>query len=344
MLNFSWINAGLSKGVSEMAVEIVDKKEMIIRISSAGACPRRLQLEAWGVEGAPPTEYTLRAFEEGKIHEASILEWAAERLPGGPYTIAEQQREVTIELDWGRLVGHIDAIVINPNNLEEPASLLEAKCLSHRAFQELREKGVKMSHPQYYTQVQLYLHGICRGWTIRQAYLVARDKETPKNRLWDHTYEKITYDPYFVEVQLACLNELCYKIQEKIEIHPQFNPLEDWQCRPPYCPYTKLCWPDYAKPKAKAIVDDSLADVVEQYQTLGEEISDLEKAREELKARLLASIKDRPVMAGRWIAQKVERRQERFDTQLARKELPADVLAKLVKVDTYEQLKIEEVC
>ena len=64
-----------------------------IRVSSAGACPKRVQYEAWGIVGLPPWEGTERAFEEGNIHEASILKWAAEHLPGAPYVIHDEQKE-----------------------------------------------------------------------------------------------------------------------------------------------------------------------------------------------------------------------------------------------------------
>jgi len=36
-------------------------------------------------------EGTERAFEEGNIHEASILRWAAENLPGAPYMMSRRK-------------------------------------------------------------------------------------------------------------------------------------------------------------------------------------------------------------------------------------------------------------
>jgi len=45
---------------------------MALRVSSAGACPRRVELEAWGVEGLPMWEGSGRAFAEGNMHEQSI--------------------------------------------------------------------------------------------------------------------------------------------------------------------------------------------------------------------------------------------------------------------------------
>lgn len=326
----------------------------MIRISQAGACPRRIELEAWGVEGEPLWEGSERAFAEGNLHEADILRWAAENLPNGPYSIFGQQTEVSIEYkDKELLKGHIDGLAIpvakrvdlegntvaEYKNVKDELILLEAKTLANRGFQELREKGVKEAHPQYYTQVQLYLHAL----GLDKAYLVARNKETPKNRMWDHYFEPIEYDEDFVEAEIERLAILNEKIENHIEIEPPLHPDTHWQCRRPWCPYTSLCYPNWHKQKAEAIVREDLLDIIEEYNEISEEIKQLEERQKELKEQLLASAQEKPVQAGNWIVQVVERRQERFDTKLARKELPQELLQKLLKISTYQVLKIEEV-
>lgn len=312
-------------------------KKPFIRISQAGACPRKLQLEAWGVEGLPLWEGLERAFEEGRLHEPSILEWGSQHVPGAPYTLSNQQMEVKATR-W--LVGHIDALATNANG---KICLLEAKCLSHRAFQEFREKGVRESQPQYFVQVQLYLHGLRNaGWAVNEAYLTARDKETPRNRWWDHHYERIVYDAAFVAETINGLNNLVSAIEEHCEIPPPYSPRTSWRCRPPYCPYTYRCWPDWERTKAEIISRDDLTTLVEEYNALGEEIGILETRRGELKDQLLAACGGQPVQAGRWLVQITERSQERFDVRLARKELPAEVLARLLKVSTHRVLEIKE--
>lgn len=328
----------------------------MIRISQAGACPRRIQLEAWGVEGEPLWEGSERAFAEGNLHEADILKWAAENLPGAPYSIFGQQTEVSIEYKGKELLkGHIDGLAIpvakrvdlegntvaEYKNAKDELILLEAKTLANRGFQELREKGVKEAHPQYYTQVQLYLHAL----GLDKAFLVARNKETPKTRLWDHYYEEIHYDREFVEAELERLAELDAKIENHVEIDPPFSPEENWQCRRPWCPYAKLCHPEYyqQKKREEVITKEELANIVAEYNELSEEIKQLEEKQKELKEQLLASAQEKPVQAGQWLIKVEERRQERFDTKLARKELPQELLQKLLKVSTYQVLKIEEV-
>ena len=58
---------------------------------------------------------------------------------------------------------------------------------------------------------------------------------------------------------------------------------------------------------------------------------------------MLAAAQEKPIAAGQWIIKVQERRSERFDTKLARKELPQELLQKLLKITTYQVLKIEEV-
>ncbi|KHO63384.1 PD-(D/E)XK nuclease superfamily [Thermoanaerobacter sp. YS13] len=323
----------------------------MIRISQAGACPRRIQLEAWGVEGLPPWEGSERAFAEGNLHESSILEWASKNLPGAPYIVFGRQQEVSIVKNGNVvLVGHIDGLAIPVENKDavifgleiSPAKeniiLLEAKTLANRGFQELREKGVKEAHPQYYTQVQLYLHSL----GLNKAYLVARNKETPKTRLWDHHYELIEYNKEFVEAEIERLVELNDMIEKYIEIPPPFHPDTHWQCRRPWCPYTHICHPNWKKEEVQAVERENLLDIVEEYNEISEQIKQLEERQKGLKEQLLMSAQEKPIQAGGWLIKVEERKQERIDTKLARQELSQELLQKLLKISTYKVLKIEE--
>ena len=306
----------------------------MIRISQAGQCPRRIQLQAWGVKGAPPWEGQERAFAEGNLHEADILNWACENLPGGPYKLSEEQREVV--LADGLVVGHIDGIAIRRGVWQ---FLLEAKCLARRGFMELREKGVKEAFPQYYTQVQLYLAGA----DLKAGFLVARNKETPKTRLWDMHYELIEADPDFVVATVDRLRELQSMIDNKIDVDPPYNPDDNWQCRPPWCEYSHLCHPDWSRPVEKALPKEELAPAVEEYQKLSEQIKELTEQRNELRDALLASAGEHPIKAGRWLVEAQERRSERFDTKRARKELEPEFLQQFLNISTYKTLCIREV-
>ena len=312
--------------------------ETVIRISSAGSCPRRIQLEAWGVEGEPLPESTLRAFEEGHLLEPSILDWAAKNLPGAPFMLTSKQMEVRPR-PW--LVGHIDAIGLG--SMGSKPVLLEAKCLKRRAFQELREKGARESHPQYHAQVQLYMYGLQEaGWAVDRAYLVARNKETPAIRWWDHVYEHILYDPDFVKQKIAELEELRAAIEQRREVEPPFHPDKDWQCRFPWCPYSRYCWPSWKKPMPEVTDRSDLETVAEMFLQVQEERKALEQFESELKEQLLQACNGAPVGAGRFLVELQERRQERFDAKLARQVLSADVISQLVKVSVSRVLTVKE--
>ena len=312
---------------------------MALRVSSAGACPRRIQLEAWEVEGLPPWEGSERAFEEGNIHEHSILEWACEHLPRAPYVLHDQQLEVSIFYNDRKLLsGHIDGLATNN---EGDTILLEAKALAKRSFEELRQNGLQASHPQYYLQVQLYLHAL----GLPKGYLIARNKETPKTRFWDHHFEEVKYDPGFVEMELQRLDELLDKIELKQEIPPPFNPEDNWQCRLPWCPYTHLCHPEYymeaTQPKTWEKADD-LAQVIDEYEELGETIRELQQRRDALRETIIATVGDKPIAAGKYVVAVKERFVERIDTKLARATLPAEMLQEIIRVVPTKTLEIKE--
>lgn len=325
-----------------MAVAKVEFKRAIIRISQAGGCPRRIMLEARGVEGLPISPGTQRAFDEGNLHESSILEWAAANLPGGPYSIFCTQGEVTVPKT--PIVGHIDA-ELWPRVQSQSVALAEAKCLAARSFQELRANGCRESHPQYYTQVQLYRHAYAPLQAPLRSFLVARNKQTPPTRQWDHHFEEIVYDPEFckAEVDRLCLLAEAIDRGDDMPVPEGWSPETTWRCKPRWCEQCFNCHPNYQRKRAEAVQADELAETVEQYQSLGEQIGELTTARDELKERLLASVNGQPVQAGGWMLTTQERRVERFDTKAARQTLPADVLAKLLTVTTFRMLKIEEV-
>lgn len=320
----------------------------IIRISQAGGCPRRIALEARGVQGLPISPATQRAFDEGNLHESSILEWLANNVPGAKsqYTIMATQVEVTIP--GTPIVGHVDAELWPESRSKEPIILAEAKCLAARSFQELRSKGVKESHPQYYTQVQLYRHCYEVAANLPHPFrsiIVARNKETPPTRTWDHHYEEVVYDPEFCKREVDRLCALAESIDrgDEIPIPEGYSPETDWHCKPRWCPYTYVCHPNYQRKRVEALQRDELYEAVEQYQALSEQIAELTAAREELKQRLLASIGEGPVRAGIYLLTVQERRTERFDTKAARKTLPPELLARLLTVTTSRILRVEEV-
>lgn len=305
----------------------------MIRISQAGWCRRRLLLHLKGVEGLPLWEGLERAHEEGRIHEVSILEWAAQNLPGGPYVLESRQEEVV--LAGGLLRGHIDAL----GRAESGTVLLEAKALSSRAFWEIREAGVRSAEPQYWTQVQLYLLALSEaGRGVPGAYLIARNKDTPKSRYWDHLFEWIPFDPAFAEAEVEELRKLVELAESGGDIPPPFHPDAEWRCRPAWCPYTYHCHPNWRKELPKK--DELLATVVEFLQVRAAR-QELERREKKLGEILRAAAENGPVQVGSWTVSLAERRREAWDADFLKQALLPEDLARALKVVVSKVLQVK---
>lgn len=326
--------------ITDVTSEMPVNNANYIRVSSAGGCPRQLQFNMWNPVKADEEipESSIRAFAEGNLHEDSILLWASEHAPGGPYVLHDQQKEVPIYYnDKLLLLGHIDALATNP--VTEETVLFEAKALSRNFYLRMEYEGVFSASPKYYTQVQLYLHGL----GLEKAFLIARNKETPKDRFWDHYCEEIIYDPDFVQSELERLNDLQEKIIKHIEVPPPYKtPEESPECLTARCPYLELCFPDYVEPQVQPVPSEHLLDVVEEYNDLTQQIKELEKQRDALKEALMATAKDNPIKVGDYIVAVKQRQNERVDTKKARSVLPQDLLQQIIVVTTYQVLEVKK--
>lgn len=309
------------------------------RASQIGACKRRLQLEAWGVEGLPTWEGTERAFYDGHMHELSIVEWAVSYKGEGWKAICKQKEILVAEGDGWQIVGHIDAILTKKG---EERVLLECKALNKRAFQEFRERGVSSSQPQYLAQVQAYLHGLqaLRHLRTAHALIITRNKETPRSRLYDHAVEAVEYDPDFASSLIGEVEALHHSIEKGEEIPPPYNPQDDWQCRPPWCPYTFVCWPEWRRERNRTRDASAFSELLEERQELKAQAEEISERLEEIDAALKESLEDGDYVAGRWALKLQTRRSERVDGNAVRKLVSPELLPKLIKVSEYRVLTI----
>jgi hypothetical protein len=311
------------------------------RASHAGSCPRRIQLEAWGVEGLPPWEGMERAFAEGNMHERDILEWAAANISGGGWKLRGAQKSIIIsQCELFVLTGHIDAQLFAKG---KGRHLLEAKALAKRGYQELVRTGeVRVAHPQYYDQVQLYLHGLQHypQDKAEDAYLVARDKDTPKNKMWNHYVEYIKYDPCYVDEIIVGLYYLACAIRDNEPIRPPYNPDEDWRCRPPWCPYTYECYPGYKRAADEVAEARELLPDVERYQELSEVMKDVKDEKDSLNQKIKDSLTDGEFMVGNYIVKVATQRDERVDSKKVRELVDPLLLPQLLKIGEKRVLGI----
>ena len=194
-----------------------------LRVSSAGyTCNRRhwLDLHWFAAPFKPNTEQALRMFR-GQREEPFLN--ALLVLAGGTHNEAPV-------LESGRVRGKPDALFIGLPDFEpnEPV-LVEMKCMGVLGFKELAKSGVKMSHPEYYTQLQLYLamSGNQRG------LFFAINKNTDALHL-----EIIEHAPAFTSAKLEQLNAVA-----QLDIPPPVLKYGNTS-KPPcsWCPHKKTCF------------------------------------------------------------------------------------------------------
>ena len=308
------------------------------RASHAGICPRRLQHEVWGTEEAKPWEGTERAFYDGRMHEASILEYAAQRYDGGGWKVRLAQKEMRLESTKCVVTGHIDGVLWRPGE----RVLVEAKALSRRGFIELRQTGVLAAQPQYYTQVQLYL-AMLQGtrWKTDGALLVYRNRETPRNRMYDHGWEEIIYDPDYVRQILESLDWLAEQTRRGNLVNVAYHPDNTWRCRPPWCPYTQACWPGWMRRREQAQERTEYLPLVERRQELQGAINEAKRELDDINEQLKDGLDEGTYQIGKWTLEVQIRRQERVNARRVREVVSPDLLPSLITVSEYKVLNVE---
>jgi len=61
---------------------------------------------------------------------------------------------------YGHIRGHCDGMADNVPEAPKTTHLLEFKTMNDKSFKDLKKKGLKLSKPVYWAQVQLYMHGL----------------------------------------------------------------------------------------------------------------------------------------------------------------------------------------
>lgn len=218
------------------------------------------------------SEYIQRSFEDGKIHEPSIIEFAAERYGIENY---RTQVEGKIELDGAIITGTADAV--------SDRCVIEAKFIRRRAITNILEE----ERHQYWLQVQTYLNML----NIDTGVLVMRDKDTPKNQRYNHYIKETKKDPegYFEEIGSILKN-----LKEP-------KPPEEgyWLCSPNWCGFYHDC--EYKNPfeeemKIKSESESEklteLEELVNLYREISEEASSYITKKQKLAGDIKALMKE----------------------------------------------------
>ena len=155
-----------------------EKKHDYLGVSSIGDdCLRKVQLQYEGKE-AEFSASTLRTFDIGHRLEDLVAEWL--KITGfNLKTKNENGEQFGFSTAEGRIKGHVDGIIHSfPEELEKtglrPQALWECKTLNNKSFQETAKKGLMLTKPIYFAQVQLYMAYL----NLEQCLFTALNKDT----------------------------------------------------------------------------------------------------------------------------------------------------------------------
>ena len=124
------------------------------------ACARRLAYEYAHTPKDPDkafTGQTLRIFAAGHTFEDLTIEW----LRAAGFELRTRRRDggqFGFETAGGRIKGHIDGVIVGgPDVGVSWPALWEHKALKAKSWTDVVKRGVELSKPVYYAQLQIYM-------------------------------------------------------------------------------------------------------------------------------------------------------------------------------------------
>ncbi len=139
-----------------------EKRDYLGASSIGDDCLRKVQLQYEGKE-AEFSAATLRTFDIGHHLEDLIAEWL--RIAGFDLrTRNEDGEQFGFSVAEGKLQGHVDGLIFAfPKELSpeiecrDHPCLWECKTLNNRSWQDTAKKGLMLTKPLYFAQVQVYM-------------------------------------------------------------------------------------------------------------------------------------------------------------------------------------------
>ncbi len=197
-------------------------------------CSRRLVYE---FTGTPPDEgkdfdgRVLRIFEAGHVFEVLSIRWLraagfdlrTERSDGGQFGFS---------VAGGKFRGHIDGVIVSGPDIgiTWPA-LWEHKAINAKSWNDLVKRGLALSKPVYYAQVQIYMAYLDVPVTLFSAL----NKDTQE------LFHEVTP---FDAPHAQALSDKAVEILRAAEAHelpPRIAAAPDFYlCR--FCPFANRCW------------------------------------------------------------------------------------------------------
>ncbi len=165
------------------------EKRSYLGASSIGdECIRKVQLQ-YMQKNQKISAKQIRTFDIGHCLEDLVIEWL--RIAGFDLkTRNEKGEQFGFSAADGKFEGHVDGLIYGfPEQFPDKptgVSLLEIKTMNHKSWNDTQKRGVLVSKPIYYSQVQLYMAYM----ELDRCLFVALDKDTS-----DLYFEIIPFDP-----------------------------------------------------------------------------------------------------------------------------------------------------
>jgi hypothetical protein len=197
-------------------------------------CERKLVYEVTHTRKDPGADFEgpiLRVFDAGHAFEALSIRWLRE----AGFDLRDQRADggqFGFETAGGRLRGHIDGVIVaGPSIGVRWPALWEHKALNTRSWSDLVKRGLQLSKPVYFAQVQLYMAYMELG----VALFTALNKDS--QALY---HEIVPFEPAAAQA-LSDKAVAVIRSAEAGELPPRMASAPDFfLCR--MCDWAKRCW------------------------------------------------------------------------------------------------------
>lgn len=197
-------------------------------------CTRKLVYEVCNTpldDGKAFDGQTLRIFDAGHQFEALSIRW----LRAAGFNLRTHRRDggqFGFSTANGRVRGHIDGVIVEGPDvgLSWPA-LFEHKALNSKSWTDVVKRGVKLSKPIYYAQLQIYMAYMELGCAL----FTALNKDTQALH-----HEAVRFDPASAQA-LSDKAVDVLRAADAGELPPRIAANADFfLCR--WCDYARRCW------------------------------------------------------------------------------------------------------
>lgn len=199
-------------------------------------CARKLVYEVTHTakdEGKDFDGAILRIFDAGHQFEILSIRW----LRSAGFDLRTERRDggqFGFEAAGGKLRGHIDGVIVaGPDVGVGWPALWEHKALGAKSWNDLVKRGLALSKPVYFAQVQLYMGYL----ELETALVTALNKDTQALH-----HELVPFDRSVAQALSDKAVDVLRAAQAG-ELPPRIAASSDFfLCR--FCPYSARCWED----------------------------------------------------------------------------------------------------